>query len=156
MSVANWKHVFRLLGGQIIRLCEHLIGYRITKIKNCDNRIKNILDFRVFRLCAKTEVVIDTSGFIWVKYVWVLTLMEETAIDDPVKVWAFFDKGIFPIAMNWRRRLIKFGKLILITSRKNGQEKILTLICASDSANYELEYNTMDYSWKVKKVMSKD
>lgn len=99
----------------------------------------------------------------------------ETAIDEPVKVWALFDSSlrqaqgklnseqvlstssgqvrIFPIAMSWQRRLVKFEKLILITSKRIGQAKILTLVCSSDTANYELEYNCENPLWKVKKVM---
>jgi len=78
----------------------------------------------------------------------------ETAIDEPVKVWAFFDSSISPIGMNWRRRLVKFEKLILVTSKRVGQVKIFNFICASDTANYELEYNSENHMWKVKKVMS--
>lgn len=92
----------------------------------------------------------------------------ETAIDEPVKVWALFDPSthstnsvqassgqamIFPIAMNWQRRFIKFDKLILKTSKRVGQIKILTLICGSDTANYELEYNCESNLWRVTKVM---
>lgn len=84
----------------------------------------------------------------------------ETVIDEPVKVWALFDSSIhseqvkiFPIAMSWQRRLVKFEKLILKTTKRIGQVKILTLICSSDTANYELEYNNDNYIWKVKKIM---
>lgn len=90
-------------------------------------------------------------------------MSSETLINQSVKVWVFFDwdndRGqnvIQPIAMNWQRRLVKFEKLVLITSRRNGQEKILSLICASDSANYELEYNSQLYSWTLKRIMSKE
>lgn len=103
----------------------------------------------------------------------------DTLIDESITVWAFFDSstgtsassslsdrgvedmnlgsgqvGIFPIAMNWRRRLVKFQKLIFISSRKVGEVKILSLVCSSDSANFELEYNTQNNLWKLKKVMS--
>ncbi|OGD97301.1 hypothetical protein A3A49_01210 [Candidatus Curtissbacteria bacterium RIFCSPLOWO2_01_FULL_38_11b] len=94
-------------------------------------------------------------------------MSHETAIDEPVKVWALFDSSIsraflrinseqvkiFPIAMSWQRRLVKFEKLILTTSRRVGHIKILTLVCASKTANYELEYNSENYMWKLKKVM---
>ena len=83
----------------------------------------------------------------------------ETLIDEPVKVWAFFDPStslgvnIFPIAMNWRRRLIKFQKLIFAKSYKIGEVKILNLVCASETANFELEYNTQNHLWKLKRIM---
>ncbi len=80
----------------------------------------------------------------------------ETEVDEVVKVWAFFDHGIFPIAMNWQRRFVKFEKLILLTTKMVGNNKIVDLICASDSANYELEFNADTYNWKVKRVLSKD
>ncbi len=84
----------------------------------------------------------------------IISLMSyETAIDEPVKVWAFFDRGIFPIAMNWQSRLIKFKKLIFFGKRKIGDAKILTFTCASDNGNFELEYNTDNHLWKLKRVM---
>ena len=85
----------------------------------------------------------------------------ETLIDEPVKVWAFFDPStplrvnIFPIAMNWRRRLIKFQKLVFASSKKNGEVKILNLVCVSESTNFELEYNTQNHLWKLKRIMPK-
>lgn len=80
----------------------------------------------------------------------------ETEIDEEVKVWAFFDRGIFPIAMNWNRRLVKFDKVIFTSSKKVGEVKFVDLVCSSDASNFELEYNTSDYTWKVKKVMGKE
>ena len=77
----------------------------------------------------------------------------ETIIDEPVKVWVFFDAGIFPVAMNWRRKIIHFKKLIFAGSRRVGNIKFLDLVCASETANFELEYNTDNYVWKIKKVM---
>lgn len=80
----------------------------------------------------------------------------ETEVDEKVKVWAFFDSDIFPIAMNWRSRFVKFEKVILKTSRRVGEAKFVDLVCASETANFQLEYNTSDYSWRVKKVMEKE
>lgn len=79
----------------------------------------------------------------------------ETLIDEDVKVWAFFDHGIFPIAMNWRRRFVKFEKVILVTSKKIGATHLVDLVCASDTANFQLEYNGDNHLWKVKKVLPK-
>jgi hypothetical protein len=87
-------------------------------------------------------------------------MTHETIIDEQVKVWAFFDpsassgQGIFPIAINWRRRLVKFSRLIFVSSKKVGEVKIINLVCASDGANYELEFDTNNYLWKLKKVMA--
>jgi hypothetical protein len=88
--------------------------------------------------------------------------MSDTVVDEKVKVWAFFDDSlpsvgnspIFPIAMNWRRRFVKFQKLVFASSRSIGNEKIIKLVCASDSANFELEFNNSSYLWRLKKVMS--
>ena len=80
----------------------------------------------------------------------------ETTIDEPVKVWVFFDRGLFPIAMNWRRKIIQFKKLIFIGTKREGSVKFLNLVCASDTANFELEYNSENYTWKVKKIMPRD
>ena len=82
----------------------------------------------------------------------------DTEINEPVKVWAFFDgqagpAGIFPLAFSWRRRLIKLEKLIFTSTKRIGQEKIVDLICLGETANWQLEYNTNTYSWKLKKVM---
>lgn len=79
----------------------------------------------------------------------------DTPIDEPVKVWAFFADGIFPIAMNWRRRFVKFEKVIFSTTKRVGDVRVVDLVCASETSNYELEYNSNDYSWRVKKVMPK-
>jgi len=83
-------------------------------------------------------------------------MTHDTLIDEPVAVWAFFDHGIFPIAILWRRRLVKFQKLIFITSRRLGEKKIVSLVCASDGANYELELNCENHLWKLMKVMPLD
>jgi len=87
----------------------------------------------------------------------------ETLIDEPVKVWAFFDPsasseqvGIFPIAIAWRRRLIKLQKVIFEGTRKIGEAKLISLVCAGENANFELEYNASDYSWRLKKVLEKE
>lgn len=85
----------------------------------------------------------------------------ETEVNEQVSVWAFFDTGhettrISPIAMNWRRRFIKFEKLVLITAKRVGGVKLLDLICASNGSTYELEYNTLSSLWRVKKVMSRE
>lgn len=87
----------------------------------------------------------------------------DTLIDDPIKVWAFFDPstgsgqaGIFPIAMDWNRRFIKFEKVIFTSSKRVGQTRFVDLVCASETSNFELEYNANDYSWRLKKVMPKD
>ena len=80
----------------------------------------------------------------------------DTLIDEPVAVWAFFDQGIHPIAMNWRRRLVKFQKLIFASTYKVGQVKIINLVCASDTSNFELEYNSDNNLWKLKKVLPKE
>lgn len=82
-----------------------------------------------------------------------IRLMSDTYVNEKVSVWAFFDKGIFPLAMNWRRRLVKFEKLIFSTNKRIGNVRITNLICASQTANFELEYNNETYSWKLKKVM---
>ncbi len=79
----------------------------------------------------------------------------DTEVDDKVKVWAFFDQGIFPIAMNWNRRFVKFDKVIFSSSRRVGDSRMVDLVCASDTANFELEYNANNYIWKVKKVTEK-
>ncbi len=78
----------------------------------------------------------------------------ETAVDEEIKVWAFFDHGIFPIAMNWRRRFVKFNKLIFSSHKRVGNVNLLDLVCASDTANYELEFNTSNYLWRIKRVMA--
>lgn len=104
-----------------------------------NNTVKCYLDFRV------------SFGYIEIM---------ETEIDEKVKVWAFFDPltssgqvDIFPIAMNWNRRFVKFEKVILKTLRKTGSITFVNLVCASETANFELEYDSSNYSWKVKKVM---
>src|SRR3990167_3421695 len=71
----------------------------------------------------------------------------ETEVDEEVKVWAFFDPssrsssgqvGIFPIAMSWNRRFVKFEKLIFSSSKKVGDVRLVDLVCASNTSNFEL------------------
>lgn len=86
--------------------------------------------------------------------------MNET-INEGVKVWALFDlpnsgPKIFPFAMTWRRRLVKFEKLVFSSTKRVGRSRIVNLVCQSDSANFELEYNTENFSWRIKRVMEKD
>jgi len=80
----------------------------------------------------------------------------ETLIDEPVKVWVLFDHGLFPMAMNWNKKLIKFQKMLFASSKRVGQVKIINFVCASDSANFELEYNSDNYIWRLKKIMPLD
>lgn len=85
----------------------------------------------------------------------------DTLINEPVKVWCFFDNSprpghMSPIAILWRRRLVKFQKLVFASSKKIGEVKILNLVCCSDGANYELEYNSLEQTWRLKKVMPCD
>lgn len=86
----------------------------------------------------------------------------DTEVNEKIKVWAFFDdspsKGttIFPLAISWRRRLIKIERLVFASSRKDGLIKVLDLVCAGEGANYVLEYNTATYNWKLKKVTGKN
>ena len=80
----------------------------------------------------------------------------ETEVDEKVKVWAFFDGDIFPIAMNWQRRFVKFERVILKTSHTVGNVRFVDLVCSSQTANFKLEYDSSNYSWRVKKVMSLD
>lgn len=87
----------------------------------------------------------------------------ETLINEPVNVWVFFDSGketkssrVSPVAMNWQRRFVKFEKLILVTSKRVGQVKILSFVCASETSNFELEYNSESQAWKVVRIMPKD
>ena len=64
-----------------------------------------------------------------------------------------FSCPIFPLAMQWRRRLIKLEKVIFSSSKRVGQIKLVSLVCESEGANFELEYNSNNYSWKLRKVM---
>ena len=82
--------------------------------------------------------------------------MNETLINEPVKVWVKFDGGLSPIAINWRKRLIRFNKVIFTSSKMVGETKLLTLICESNAALFELEYNSENYLWKLRKIIPAD
>ena len=77
----------------------------------------------------------------------------ETLINESIKVWAVFDSGISPVAMNWQNRLIKFDKVILKTDFFKGTTKINRIVCANNNAAYELEYNHQNFLWILKKIM---
>ncbi|OGD88055.1 hypothetical protein A2870_00500 [Candidatus Curtissbacteria bacterium RIFCSPHIGHO2_01_FULL_41_11] len=101
----------------------------------------------------------------------------DTPINESVSVWAFFDPSadttlsthsinsvqadsgqarIFPIAISWRRRLIKFQKLIFTNTKRVGGVKLIDLVCASENSNFELEYNSDNHLWKLKRVMPRE
>ena len=94
-----------------------------------------------------------TFGFSSVYYGHVLRM--ETLINESIKVWAVFDSGISPVAMNWRNRLIKFKKVIFTSNSTKGKTKITTLVCTNNNAAYELEYNHQNFAWTLKKIMPK-
>ncbi len=84
----------------------------------------------------------------------------ETEVDEKVSVWAFFPssqsslgQAIFPTAMNWRRRLIKFERVIFSSARKVGDCRFVDLVCASEVANFQLEFDSNNYCWRVKKII---
>ena len=79
----------------------------------------------------------------------------ETFINESIKVWAVFDSGISPVAMNWQNRLIKFDKVILKTDLFKGKAKITHFVCTNNNASYELEYNHQNYLWTLRKIMPK-
>lgn len=84
----------------------------------------------------------------------------DTPIDEPIKVWAFFDPStnvmqphLYPIAFSWRRRLIRLEKVIFTATRTIGHTKLVSIVCKGEEANWELEYNAQNYVWKLKRVM---
>lgn len=88
-------------------------------------------------------------------------MSSDTLVDELVKVWCFFDNSlrpghISPIAISWRRHLVKFAQLVFVSSKKVGEVTIINLVCASEGANYELEYNSQTQLWKLKRVMPND
>lgn len=86
----------------------------------------------------------------------------DTEINEPIKVWAFFDPltgsgqgtNIFPIAISWRRRLIKLEKVIFTYNQREGGVILTRLVCAGDGATYELEYNRQTLNWHLRKITS--
>ena len=74
-------------------------------------------------------------------------------IDERVKVWALFDNGIYPIAMDWNNRRVKFKNLIFKSAHRVGERRFLSLICESESANFELEFDSESYCWFLKRVV---
>lgn len=75
-------------------------------------------------------------------------------VNERVKVWAVFDNGIFPIAMDWNNRRIKFKNLIFKSAHRVGEKRFLSLICQSGGANFELEFDSESYVWWLKRVVS--
>lgn len=75
-------------------------------------------------------------------------------VNERVKVWAVFDNGIFPIAMDWNNRRVKFKNLIFKSAHRVGEKRFLSLVCQSESANFELEFDSESYVWWLKRVVS--
>lgn len=85
--------------------------------------------------------------------------MEDTLINERVKVWVKFDSSdrlgkIFPVAMSWQNRMIKFKNLIFKSAHRIGEKRFISLVCESDGANFELEFDSESYIWWLKRVVS--
>ncbi len=79
-----------------------------------------------------------------------------TSVNERVKVWAVFDNGIYPIAMDWNNRRVKFKNLIFKSAHRVGEKRFLNMVCQSDSANFELEFDTESYVWWLKQVVAQE
>lgn len=75
-------------------------------------------------------------------------------VNERVKVWAVFDNGIFPIAMDWNNRRVRFKNLIFKSAHRVGEKRFLSLVCQSEGANFELEFDSESYVWWLKRVVS--
>lgn len=80
----------------------------------------------------------------------------DASINQRVKVWAVFDNGILPIAMDWNNRRIKFKNLIFKSAHRVGEKRFINLVCQSDTANFELEFDSESYVWWLKRVIAQE
>lgn len=88
-------------------------------------------------------------------------MIPDTLINERVKVWVKFDSSeqngkIFPIAMSWQNRMVKFKNLIFTSAHRIGEKRFVNLICQSDSANFELEFDSESYCWFLKQVVTQE
>ena len=74
-------------------------------------------------------------------------------INEKVKVIAVFDNGIFPIAMDWNNRHVRFRSLIFKSAHRVGEKRFVDLVCRSDTASFELEFDSESYVWWLKRVI---
>jgi hypothetical protein len=82
-------------------------------------------------------------------------------IDERVEVLVRFDSTssvgkIFPVAMTWKDRTIQFKDLIFTSAHRVGEKRFLSLVCQSDSANFELEFDSESYCWWLRKVVAQE
>lgn len=84
-----------------------------------------------------------------------------TPINERVEVLVRFDSTasigkIFPVAMTWKNRTIEFKDLIFTSAHRIGEKRFVNLICKSDSADFELEFDSESYCWFLKRVVAQE
>jgi len=84
-----------------------------------------------------------------------------TPINERVEVLARFDPTanlgkIFPVAMTWKNRRVEFKDLIFTSAHRIGEKRFVSLICKSDSADFELEFDSESYCWWLRKVVARE
>lgn len=73
-------------------------------------------------------------------------------IQEPISVWAFFDKSIEPRLFYWRSRKIKIDKINLVHTSKFGSSIFYHFSVSSGGNFYRLKFDTSKLKWTLEAV----
>lgn len=74
-------------------------------------------------------------------------------INEPIQVVVKFDKGeLVPLFFSWRNRDYRIKKIEFVHSHHQGAAKLFFFSAAGAEANYELIFNSQNFTWKLGKI----
>lgn len=81
-------------------------------------------------------------------------MLEYAVIEEPLEVnTKFLNKKIFPLSFVWKNKKYKVIKINGRWEKKEGYYNIYCFALTADSENvYEIEFNTRELAWTLKKT----
>lgn len=74
-------------------------------------------------------------------------------INEPIQVIVKFETGqMIPLYFFWRNRDYQVKKIEFIHSRYQGKARLFFFSAVGVEANYELIFNSQDFTWKLGKI----
>jgi len=74
-------------------------------------------------------------------------------INESVQVIAKFEKGnLSPLYFSWRNRNYQVKKIEFVHTHHQGTAKLFFFSALGTEANYELIFNSQDFTWRLGKI----
>jgi hypothetical protein len=74
-------------------------------------------------------------------------------INEPIQVIARFEKGhLLPLYFFWRNRDYQVKKIEFVHTHSQGTAKLFLFSAVGTEANYELIFNSQDFTWRLGKI----